>query len=204
MKDDPARLGQASRLVGFFLLRGAFLLAVILGFLAEDIVRVTFGPAWLEAAPTVRILAPYAAVLPVITNLFLLLYGKGRVRESTIVRAVQVLLFVPAVIVATSIGGAAAAGWALVAAAFAGLAAMLWLEGTLFMGGAREMLLAPALAFLGSAVGALWIGSLAGGAGFWGAVARLTLVTLLYVALLLLIDRRRMIAQIRYLRALLV
>lgn len=201
MKNDPERLERAYRLVNFFLVRGAILIALVLGFLARDLVMVTYGPKWLPSVPTARLLAPYAAALPILTNMILLLYGRGMMRESVIVRAAQVVIFIPCAIVATLLVGPDATGWALLVTTVAGMALVVWFQRGIVAFAGRELFLVPALALAVGMASALFLAPLVEGHGFIPSAVRLSMVSTIYLAALVAIDRRAIGEHYRYLRA---
>jgi O-antigen/teichoic acid export membrane protein len=201
MKDDPARLSRAYRLVNFFLIRGSVLIGLVLAFLPREFVMISYGPKWLPSVPTVRLLSPYAAALPILTNMILLLYGRGMMRESVIVRSIQVAIFVPGVLLATSFLGPDATGGALLATTLVGMGIVVFYQRGIVGFGGRELFLPPALAFLIAGAFALAIGRLSTGSGVVPCLFRLAAVSGAYAAALAAIDRKAIGEHYRYLRA---
>jgi O-antigen/teichoic acid export membrane protein len=203
VKNDPPRLNQAYRLVNYFIVRGSALLALLLFLLPQDVVIATFGPRWLPAVPTARLLAPYAAALPIFSNMIQLLYGRGMMRQAVTTRAVQVAVFVPGVLLATRTGGTKAAAAALLAAMVAGIALVAWHQRSLVGLAGREIFLPPALACLVAGAATVALGRLDPGSSFALSVVRLAVTTAVYVSALVLIERSTIAQRFRYLRSLL-
>jgi len=124
------------------------LLALMLLLMPRDVVIATFGPKWLPAVPTARLLAPYAAALPIFSNMIQLMYGRGMMRQAVTLRAAQVAVFVPGVLIATRAGGTKGAAVALLAAMVVGIALVAWFQRSLVQLAGREIFLPPAIACL--------------------------------------------------------
>jgi len=202
VKDDLPRLNQAYRLVNYFIVRGAALLALLLFLFPRDVVIVTFGPKWLPAVPTARLLAPYAAALPIFSNMVQLLYGRGMLRQAVIVRALQVAVFVPGVLFAAWTGGTMASSAALLAAMMAGIALVAWYQRGFVAFAGREIFLPPALACLAAAGVMLALQRTISGTSFLPSVSRLAAASMIYLIALATIERSTIAQRFRYLRAL--
>jgi O-antigen/teichoic acid export membrane protein len=201
VKNDLERLNRAYRLVNFFLIRGSVLIAVVLGFMARDLVIATYGPKWLPAVPTTRLLAPYAALLPIFSNLIIMLLARGMMRESVIVRLVQVTVFVPGVLVATFLVGPAATAAALLLASITGIVLVAMYQRNIVQFAGRELFLAPLVSAGIASLAAMIVLAVVPGEGILGAIIRLALVSCTYAVALAAIDRRALGEHYRYLRA---
>lgn len=203
VKGDLPRLNQAYRLVNYFIVRGSALLALVLFLLPQDIVIATFGPKWLPAVPTARLLAPYAAALPIFSNMIQLLYGRGMMRQAVIVRSVQVAVFVPGVLFAVRSGGTRMAAASLLAAMMAGIVLVAWYQRRLVGFAGREIFLPPLLACLAAAAMTPLFHRFVEGSGFPASVLRLAATSAVYAGALALIERSTITQRFRYLRSLL-
>jgi len=200
VREDMERLRRAWQLVNYFILRAAVLLTIVLALVPKDVVVVMFGAKWLPAVPTARILAPYAGMLPVFANMVQLLYGRGMMRQSVVLRSIQVAVFVPGVLIAARLGGVDAIGWALLVTMLVGFAVMVRDLGAVVSASLREMLLAPAAAAAAAAASALLLVPMLAGETLGLSLARLALVSAVYAGTLVVIDRRPMLDHYRYLR----
>ena len=201
VKNDLERLNRAYRLVNFFLIRGSILIAVVLGFMARDLVIATYGPKWLPAVPTTRLLAPYAAMLPIFSNLIIMLLARGMMRESVLVRLVQVGVFVPGVLIATFLVGPAATAAALLLACIAGIVLVAKYQKGVVEFAGRELFLAPLVSAGIASLAAMVVLTVVPGGGILAAITRLVLVSGSYAVALVAIDRRALGEHYRYLRA---
>jgi O-antigen/teichoic acid export membrane protein len=203
VKDDLPRLNQAYRIVNYFIVRGAMLLALLLFMLPRDIVIATFGPKWLTSVPTARLLAPYAAALPVFSNMVQLLYGRGMLRQALIVRTVQVAVFVPGVFLATRTAGTVASAISLLAAMGVGIGLVVWFQRSFVKLAGREIFLPPVLACGLSALATLLLTRAIPGSGMLSALARLSTAGTFYLGALAMIENTAIREHYRYLRSLL-
>lgn len=202
LQDDPPRLSRAYGIVNYFLARIVFAGAVVLLVYPAPTIRLLLGDEWIPAAPLLRWLALYAALLPIFENMKTVLYGRGAVREVVWVRVAQLALFVPGVLAASLLGSVGAVAASLLAVTAAGA---LWVQranrGTIERGMAR-VLVVPALccgAVAAGFGGLAWSG-FSPSLPFW---ALPFLPALAYGGLLLLVERGRLLSEFLYLRGLL-
>ncbi len=97
LQDDPDKLSRAFSLVLFFLVRLLLPFVLIFGVIPGTFIRI-IGTQWLVAEPVLRILALGALLSPLFENMKQLLYALGRPGRILRVRIVQLLVFVPGLI----------------------------------------------------------------------------------------------------------
>jgi O-antigen/teichoic acid export membrane protein len=122
LQEDPRRLARAPELVGFGTVRVSVAGALTLAVFPEETIRLLLGPDFLGAAPTLRWLSIYAAVLPLAETLKALLLASGRAAAHARIRLAQLAVLAPGIALAARTGSAA------------GVAAVLsatWILGTL-------------------------------------------------------------------------
>jgi PST family polysaccharide transporter len=202
VQDDPHRLTRAWQLVNYFLLRVMLALSAALLVFPAETVRLLLGEEWLDAAPVLRWLALYSGLLPVLYNLKNLCYGLGRVSRVVRVHLAQVACFAPAVLAAgllDSIEGVAAA----VLVTTVGALVLAWQLSRDLVERFPTRLVVTPLAVLGATCAALWW---LGDAGQLASLPWFTLPFLppcVYAALLLAVERGRLLHEIGYVLAVL-
>ncbi len=198
LQGDPRRLARAQELVSFGLVRVSLAGALALAVFPEAAIRLLLGPDFAAAAPILRWLAIYSAVLPLAENLKVLLLAGGRTGTHAWIRVAQLAVLAPGIALAVRAGSAV------------GVAAVLaatWVLGTLLAwwalrdlcGGLGRMIARPLAAAAGVAAafaGAEAAGLLAG-APF---EALPFLPPLAFAALVALVERGQLLAELHYLR----
>lgn len=199
LQDDPARLGRAYELINTFLVRLVFAGSATLLVAPEPTIRLLLGQEWMEAAPILRWLALHAGLLPLFENMKELLYGRGEVGRSVFLRVVQLGVFsvgigagvlldetiwVAAGLLATTVVGVLLAARSTRELRTSGLAPLLAVPGLSLVAGSA----AAWLALQGPLAGLPW--------ALWPFVP-----PIFYGLLLALLEGRKLLRQLRYLRA---
>jgi len=165
-----------------------------------ETVHLLLGEEWLDAAPLLRWLGLYGGVLPLLGNVRQLFSGVGQVGRYVRINLVQLLIFVPGILLAGWLGKVEAVAIALLVSTLV-VFVLAWRQrGDFLEHTAGER---PVAAGLLAVVTAVLLG--AGAAGWLDAVpwaARPFLPPLLFALGVLAVDGRRLFAELRYLRAL--
>ena len=126
LQDNPLELAQLfTRSMGL-LIRSGFVVALVLFLVAPEFISLLIGEKWLPVVNTFRLMAIYTLFDPLyeVQNMFFVAIGRPTV--STRNRAIQVIIFIPAVILFSSwwaIDGVALAANLMI---FSGFSLMLW------------------------------------------------------------------------------
>jgi O-antigen/teichoic acid export membrane protein len=162
-------------------------------------VQLLLGPDWVETATLLRWLALYTALVPILSNFRELLSGTGRVARNARIAGYQLLLFAPAVLVASLVGHAQAVAASLVAATLLGLI-LAWNASREVVGRlSLRLILTPAALIAGTF-------ALFSVLRVWGVVADITwfvrpfLPALVYLAGLVIVERTTLLRELDYLR----
>lgn len=121
LQDDVERLAGSFAVVNYFLSRLLLAGSAVLIVYPAETLRLLLGSEWLEAAPLLRILGIYGALVPILENTKWLLYARGEVRANVRLRLVQLAVLVPGVSVAVWRGSAAGVAASLLAATVVGV-----------------------------------------------------------------------------------
>jgi PST family polysaccharide transporter len=198
-QDDPERLARAHRVVNYALARGSGAIAAIWLVFPEETVRLLLGEAWLPAAAMLRWLALYGVLFPLSMSAKQLLLARGEAIATVRVRLAQALVFLPGVALAAANGSVAGVVVALTGASALGLALANHANARSLETRLRSALAAPLLA-----AAATWLGfDVLARAGLAAAIPwplRPLLASLAFGLLLLLVERRTLVAELRGLR----
>jgi O-antigen/teichoic acid export membrane protein len=201
LQGEPQRLARASGVLNYLLVRSMLAVTATLLVFPAETIRLLLGEEWLPAAPILRWLAPYAALLPLFEGLKVLLLGRGAVRLTTLVRFAQLALFVPGIALASAAGRVEWVAAALLASTAVGVELERRFNRDFLEAGLRDLLAAPA-----ALVGAVWLlfawapFDLGTALPFWVLPA---LPALLYAVLLGALEQRRLRAHFAYLQGVL-
>jgi PST family polysaccharide transporter len=198
LQEDPRRLARAQELVSFGIVRVSLAGGLTLAVFPEATIRLLLGPEFADATPILRWLAIYSAVLPIAENLKMLLLARGRAGVHARIRTAQLAVLAPGVVVAARSGSATGVAALLVATWILGALLAWWAVRDAAPGLGRILVrpLFAAAATGGALVGAETAGLLAGVPGF----ALPFLPPVAFAALLALLDRGHLLAELRYLR----
>ncbi len=198
LQGDPRRLARAYRILNYFLLRVVCVGSAVLLVHPAETIRLLLGAEWVAAAPTLRWLALYAALLPVFENMKILLQGRGAVWASVILRAVQIGLFVPGIALGIAFDQIEWVAGALLFVTLAGVVLALYFNRAVLESGLGRIGAAPALALVVVALGfALDPWNVRAVVPWWVLPA---LPALVYALVLLALERGRLVSELRYLR----
>lgn len=201
LREDLERLQKSFAVLNYFLVRLTLVLALVVLLCPREVLLLLLGPRWLEAAPTLRSMAPYAALIPIYLGLNQLLYGRGMIKESNHVRFLQVGLFVPAFVAWVATFGSTSAGLVLFVQLACGTVAMVAYQWDLLRPSLAEIFVMPLLATGVASAGFLGIVRfLPAAETSAGALFVLLVPTTLYGALLLAFEGRRLRERVSYLR----
>jgi teichuronic acid exporter len=199
VQDDPRRLVRSFSLVNYFTSRALCAGAAVLLVFPAETVRLLLGADWVQAAPLLRWLALYTALVPILANLRELLGGTGHPAKNARIAAFQLALFAPAVLIAATVGSARGVAGSLVAATLLGVL-LGWRVARRHLGPIPlALLLNPALLLAGTAAlfAGLGAASLVTGIPWF---VRPALPPLIFVAGLLLLERGNLFRELAYLR----
>jgi O-antigen/teichoic acid export membrane protein len=138
--------------LNYLLVRGMLAVTATLLVFPEETIRLLLGSEWLAAAPVLRWLAFYAALLPLFEGLKVLLLGRGAVRLTTLVRCAQLAVFVPGIALASAAGRIEWVGAALLAATAVGVELERRFNREYLAAGLLDLLAAPC-----ALVAAVWL-----------------------------------------------
>lgn len=198
LQGDPRRLARAQELVAFGTLRVSVAGALALAIFPEATIRLLLGADFVDAAPTLRWLSVYAAVLPLAETLKSLLLASGGAGVHARIRLAQLAVLAPGIAFAAARGSAA------------GVAAVLsatWVLGTVLAAYAvRQRAPWSARLLAAPLVGAAAVAAVTAAADREGLLAALPdavlpfLPPLAFAALIGLLERRYLLGELRYLR----
>jgi O-antigen/teichoic acid export membrane protein len=115
MKVEMPRLSDAFGLVNFFLIRILLPFGLIFLLAPETFMTGLLGESWAPSAPVLRILAVFAVLFPIVENIRVLFYSLGRPEEVAKVRLLQIVVYIPLLVVLVKVMGITGAAVALVA-----------------------------------------------------------------------------------------
>ena len=193
LRDSEERLRTAYTALNYFLTRAMLALSLLLLFFPSEVVLILLGPSWLPAAPTLRWMALYSGLLPLSYNLSQLLYGRGMMKENNRAKFIQLAVFLPVFLIWLKTAGLPSASFALFIGVGIGTLDMIRCQRSLLAPSMGELLGVPLVAAAGSgAVIAALRTRWPEATSVPGALAALGAGMLLYGAMLLLIERRRL------------
>ena len=200
LQDEPERLARAFALVNFCVIRGFFAFGAVLLVVPDTLVWLLLGEEWAEVAPLLRALGVYAAVGPLLQNMFILLYARAAIWDGVKTRLVQLAVLLPGMVIAALLGSLEGVAWAFLASNLAAIASCWWSSRELLRGTAWPIFGVPTLAL--AATSAAWptLGPWLAGLPEWLIPVG---PPLLFTALVVLAERQRLFNEIRYLRSLL-
>ncbi|MCS6800597.1 MAG: oligosaccharide flippase family protein [Dehalococcoidia bacterium] len=199
---DPARLARAANLTLWFMLRAIFLIGTVLLAAAPSVVELLYGPRWAPAALFLRVLIAMSLLRPMTEELATLLGAVGRPRRAALAAWTGALTLLGAGLPLTLLGGAVgtavAVGVAYLVAATLASRLVLPLVPIAF----GEVAVPAAAAFLaGGAAGLAVSATVASAAGEVFLPLRFALEAGLaaaaFIGVLLLLERRRLVARAR-------
>ncbi len=201
VQGDPARLSRSYELLNFFLLR--LMLAVSIAFFCfpTESIRLLLGSEWLEAAPALRILSVYGALFPLAANLRQLTFGRGKPMANARIRLAELALIVPGLALAGAWGSVEGVALTVVLGTVLSTALTAWVNASVVMPALMGISMPPLAAL------ALTLAALLGSAGWgwrealpWWALPGVP--PLLFGLAVLVIDRGRLLRELRYVRQL--
>ena len=199
LQDQEDRLGRASRLVNYFLMRASYAAAALFIAFPDETIRVLLGPAWSGSSPFLRVLGVYAALLPLLDNLQWLLYARARMRENIHLRLIQMLVLLPGIAVSAAIGRPLGIALTLVASTAVGCAVALRQTRSLLRGALLRILAVPTAVLVASVAVCIGLRS-SGLLDPLPAILLPALPPLVFAALLLGVERSALLREVGYLR----
>jgi len=201
LQAQPQRLARAYAILNYFLVRAVFAGAAVLLVYPAETIRLLLGAEWVPAAPTLRWLALYAGLLPLLENMKTLLYGRGAVWEAMILRLVQIGLFVPGIVLGIAFDRIEWVAIALLSVTLFGVGMARYYNRAVLEGGLGRLFAAPGIALAGVALlFALEPWGLRAAVPYWMLPA---FPVVCYAVLLLALERWRLVAELLYLRGIL-
>jgi PST family polysaccharide transporter len=191
VQSDRLRLSQTFYRSSAYLVRVGLWAGGVFALVAREFVRTFIGDKWLPAVPAFRLLVLFATSLPLLAVALNLLVATGQAGLVLRVRTVQLVVFLPAVVIGVRLWGILGAALAEDLMVLAGLVILLGLARRSVDFSLARLVGRP-LAALGVSVGLAWvIAPRLGIVSDWGQmVAKGALATLGYGVALLLIERR--------------
>lgn len=199
LQNESQRLARAAGLVNYFLVRASYAVASVFLVFPEQAIRIPLGEAWVGAAPMLRWLGLYVALVPALGNLQWLLYARLQMGRNVQLRLVQLGFFVPAVLAAGLLGNATGVAAAVSGSTLVALGVAIWFTRDVFGASAVRVFVAPTAALVAAA-------SACAALGAFGALSRVptlllpALPPLLFAALVLLTERETLFREVAYLR----
>lgn len=200
LQDEPERLSRAFTLVNYCVVRIFFAFGVALLVTPELLVALLLGEEWAEVAPLLRALGVYAALGPLLQNMFILLYARAAIWDGVRTRVAQLAVLLPGMLYAALQGSLEGIAWAFLASNVAAIAACWWRSRDLLRGTAWPIFGVPSLAMAATTL--VWPQLMPGlqGVPEWMIPAGPPIFFALLVALA---ERQRLFREINYLRSLL-
>ncbi|MEA3407263.1 MAG: lipopolysaccharide biosynthesis protein [Chloroflexota bacterium] len=99
LQQDRLRLSKAYYRASSLIVRMGFLFSLILVLVVPEFIRIFIGAKWLPIVPTFRLMIFYTLLDPLIVTSGHLLIAVGQPRVLTKIKALQLSIFVPAVII---------------------------------------------------------------------------------------------------------
>jgi O-antigen/teichoic acid export membrane protein len=199
LQGQRAPLVRACGIVNYFLVRVSYAAAVLFIAFPEEIIRVLLGEAWIESSDFLRCLGFYAALLPLLDNLQWLLYASGRMQENIRLRLIQIPVLLLVFLASALTGNPVVMALAVVLSAAASTLMAGWYTREILRGTIAWIIGIPSVAFLGTLGICLALRE-------WGvlqpvpAILMPAIPPVLFVALLLLLERAEIFRQLGYLR----
>ena len=114
VQDDREKLAKVFYNSSFVITRALFLLSILIVLFPKEIITFLLGEKWNDSVPILRWLAFSIFLTPLFANAKHLLLGIGRSKEVVVVRALQLVITVPGILVGISVKGAEGAAVALI------------------------------------------------------------------------------------------
>jgi O-antigen/teichoic acid export membrane protein len=200
VQNERERLARASGLVNYFLVRVSYAVASVFLVFPEQAIRILLGQEWVGAAPILRCLGLYVALITPLGNLQWLLYARAQMSRNVQLRLIQLGVFAPAVVAAVLLGDAADVAMAVSGSTLIALAAAVWFTRDAFGASVLRVFATPTAALVATALACAGLDA----AGALGSVPTLLLPVLppaIFAALLLLTERASLFREVAYLRA---
>lgn len=148
LKHDRQELSQAFARSFGVLIRLGFLVSITMYLTAAELVQVAIGPKWLPMVNTYRLMIVYTLIDPLISIAAMLFIAVGKPGVTTTIRLLQMLVFVPGVILLGNrfgIDGVAIAADIMVVLGFI----FVIIQSTRYVDfSMKQLFLAPVVAFL--------------------------------------------------------
>jgi O-antigen/teichoic acid export membrane protein len=199
VQDDRERLARATGLVNYFLVRASFAIAAVFLVFPEPAIEILLGEAWVGAAPMLRGLALYVALIPSLENLQWLLYARLHMRRNIQLRLIQLGVYAPAILLAVQLREVTGIALAVSFSTVVAFAAAIWFTRDVVGRSVGHVFTTPSLALLASA-GACAALAAAGALRSVPAPLLLLLPPAAFTGLLLLAERSTLLREIGYLR----
>jgi O-antigen/teichoic acid export membrane protein len=200
VQDESERLTRASSLVNYFLVRASFAIASVFLVFPEPAIRILLGDAWVGAAPMLRWLALYVALVAALENLQWLLYARGQMRRGVQLRLVQIGVFALALLAAVLLDDATGVAAAVSLSTGVALAAAVWFNRDVLGSNIVRVFATPSVLLVATAS----LCAALGAADWLGVIPALLLPgvpPVLFTALLFLAERDTLFREVAYLRA---
>jgi len=199
VQHESERLARAAGLVNYFLVRASFTIASVFLVFPEQAIRILLGEAWVGAAPMLRWLGLYVALMPPLGNLQWLLYARLQMSRNVRLRLIQLGVFAPAVLAAVLLGDATGVAIAVSGSTLVALAAAIWFTRDVFRTSVVRVFVTPTVALLAAAALCAALSGL-GALSFVPTLLLPALPPTLFAALLLLMERATLFRELAYLR----
>jgi O-antigen/teichoic acid export membrane protein len=199
VQGEREQLARAAALVNYFLVRASYAIASIFLVFPEQAIRILLGEAWIGAAPMLRCLGLYVALVPPLGNLQWLLYARLQMRQNVQLRLIQLCVFVPAVLAVGMLGNATGVAMAVSGSTLIALAAAIWFARDVFGASVVRIFVTPTAVLFAAASACAALGAV-------GALRGVPLLLLpmlppaLFAGLLLIAERATLFREIAYLR----
>jgi O-antigen/teichoic acid export membrane protein len=105
LQDDRLRLSKAYYRVNSLVVRAGFILSLGFVLVAREFVQILLGPQWLPMVPTFQLMLVYCLLDPLVVTAGRLSMAVGQPQILTRIKALQLVFFVPAVIVSAHFFG---------------------------------------------------------------------------------------------------
>ena len=200
LQDDPERLARAFSIVGFFLVRVFFAGCLVLIIFPTEAIRLLLGEEWLETARILQVLGLYAGLIPLLRNMEILLFARARVLANVRLRLIQLVIFLPGVLLAALHGDMRIVALALLLSTLTALGAAWFMNRPVVSGTALRQFASPLVALTVTGAAFAWLGAQDAleAVPYW---VRPVLPPLVFACLIGLIERGRLLTELRYLRS---
>jgi O-antigen/teichoic acid export membrane protein len=205
LKDDPKRLTQAFFRVNALLVRASFFMAGILALVAPEFIRLVIGAKWLPMLDAFRLMLIYTLLDPIRYTISSLFIAVGKPEKVLWARLVQLVVLVIGLFVFGNLWGISGIAVAVTFMMTVGIVIQLWQAHAYVKISLSRLFIVPSIA-LAASLALAWLAiripGVLGSSWRTGAV-KSVVFTLIYAAIILLLEWRELPMYINYIKSML-